>query len=189
MIVRTGKINLVNVVLFFSLALNFFIAGYLLSDTRMVKNLHDRKILHKRPEVRMVDYFPKKERRKFRHFMHKQHKEIMPFQRDVISKQKEIFQVISEKEIDEVQLRQAFKKYQGSSDLLQTAINDVVIEMVLDMDYETRLEIIHRGKRAHERRKKMRKRWQAERMKHNGERWPLPKSENEYGNGAEYNPN
>ncbi|VAV88168.1 hypothetical protein MNBD_ALPHA02-1689 [hydrothermal vent metagenome] len=157
---KSKKANWVNVVLFFSLALNFFVVGYLVSDTRMFRNLHDRKIFHKRPDVRIVDFFPRSEKKKFRKFMRQQHEKLMPVQRDLSKSQREIFKAISKREVDEAELRQAFEKYQVSNDRLQNTINEMVIEMVMDMDYDTRRKIIMRGEKAHERWKMMRERWQ-----------------------------
>ena len=159
---QSGKTRWLNVVLFFSLALNFFIAGYLVSDTRVFKDIHIKKIIHKRPEIRIVDYFPRAERKQFRQLMFEQSEKIKPVKRGIFESQKEIFIVISEKDIDEVKLRQAFQKYQSNNDHLQTTINGIMVEMILKMDYQTRLSIIKRGKRAHEHRKKMRQRWQEE---------------------------
>jgi uncharacterized membrane protein len=160
---KSKKANWVNVILFFSLALNFFVVGYLVSDTRIFRNLHDRKIFHKKPDVRIVDFFPRSEKKKFRKFMLQQHEKLMPVQREVSKSQREIFMAISKKEVDEVELRQAFEKYQSSNDHLQNTINDMVVEMVMEMDYGTRRKIIMRGKKAHERWKIMRERWQKDR--------------------------
>lgn len=157
---KSKKANWINVILFFSLALNFFVVGYLVSDTRIFRNLHDRKIFHKKPDVRIVDFFPRSEKKKFRKFMLQQHEKLMPIQSDVSKSQREIFVAISKREVDEVELRQAFEIYQVSSDRLQNTINEMVIEMVMGMDYDTRRKIIKRGKKAHERWKIMRERWQ-----------------------------
>lgn len=174
---NSGKTRWINVVLFFSLALNFFIAGYLVSDTRLFRNMHAKKVFHKRPEIRIVDYFPHEERKKFKRLMFGQREKIKPAQKDIFESQKEIFKIISERQIDESKLRQAFQKYQSTNDQLQTTINDIVVEMVLKMDYQTRLSIIKRGKRAHERRKKMKEPWQGVRGHLKERRGPLPEPE------------
>ncbi|MBL4612225.1 MAG: periplasmic heavy metal sensor [Emcibacter sp.] len=179
---KISKIKWLNVVLFFSLALNFFIAGYLMSDTRIFKKLHDKKIYYKRPEIRIVDYFPREEKRNFRHTMYKQHKKFMPVQKDIFENQKDIFKAIAKSKVDETELRQAFTKYQTNNDILQTAINDVVIEMVLEMDHKTRQTIIKRGERAHKKRKVKRERWLNKRMNDRGgeNRPPKPRHDAEY---------
>lgn len=156
MAIFSEKIRWINVVLFFSLALNFFIAGYLVSDTRVFKGLHVKKNIHKRPNVRIVDYFPHKEKRAFRKLMFNQHEKIMPIQRKIMLSQKEFFKVISEEQVDGEKLKETFKDYQSANDQLQTSINDIVVEMVLMMDQQTRLDIIERGKKAHEHRKGIR---------------------------------
>ncbi len=156
MIEHAGKNRWINVVLFFSLALNFFIAGYLVSDIRVFKGMHVKKIIHKRPEIRIVDYFPRAERKKFRQMMSEQREKIKPVKRGVFESQKEIFIVLSERDIDELKLRQAFQKYQNNNDHLQTTLNNIMVDMIMKMDHQTRLRIIERGKRAHENRKKMR---------------------------------
>jgi len=162
---KSKKANWINVILFFSLALNFFVVGYLVSDTRIFRNLHDRKIFHKKPDVRIVDFFPRSEKKKFRTFMLQQHEKLMPIQRNVSKSQRCIFVAISKRKLDETELRQAFEKYQTSNDSLQVAINDMVIEMIMEMDYDTRRKIIIRGKKAHEKWRKMRKEWQKDRAK------------------------
>ncbi len=172
-----GKTRWINVVLFFSLALNFFIAGYLVSDTKIFKNIHVKKVYYKRPEIRIVDYFPKNQRKEFRRLMVEKRIKLMPVQRGIFESQKDFFKVISEKQVDETRLRKTFQKYQNSNDQLHTTINDIVVELVLKMDHKTRLSIIKRGKKAHERRKKITERWRSE-NRHLKERiHPLPEHE------------
>ncbi|MCK5423790.1 MAG: periplasmic heavy metal sensor [Emcibacter sp.] len=171
---NSGKTRWINVVLFFSLALNFFIAGYLVSDTKVFKEMHVKKIMHKRPEIRIVDYFPKKERKEFKRRMFEQRKKIIPVQRGVFLSQKDIFKAISEKMVDEEKLRQAFQKHQSTDNLLQTTVNDIVVKMLMEMDYKTRLSIIKRGKKAHIHRKKMRERWKGDRAHIEGRKMTMP---------------
>ncbi len=97
--------------------------------------------------------------------MLQQHEKLMPIQRDITRSQREIFVAISKRKLDEAELREAFEKYQTSNDSLQVAINDMVIEMIMEMDYGTRRKIIMRGKKAQEKWKKMRKQWQKDRAK------------------------
>ena len=156
MIETLGKIRWLNVFLFFSLALNFFIAGYLVSDTRVFKSMHSKKIMHKRPEIRMVDYFPRAEKREFRQQIFAHRENIRPIKKVIFKNQKEIFTIISEPQVDEQKLKDAFEKYQLANDQLQTGLNDIVVDMILQMEYKTRLKIIKRGKKAHQRRMKKR---------------------------------
>lgn len=159
---NSGKLRWMNVILFFSLALNFFTAGYLVSDLKVIKEIHTKKAVYKRPEIRIVDYFSRQERKKFRKLMYAQRAEIMPVNKDTFKSQKEIFKAISEKQINELRLRQAFRKYQNTNDNLHTAINDIVIKMVLEMDYQARRDIVERGKMAHAQRLKVREKWLSE---------------------------
>ncbi|PCI47939.1 MAG: hypothetical protein COB49_06550 [Alphaproteobacteria bacterium] len=164
---NSGKMKWINVVLFLSLALNFFIAGYGLSDIRVFKNMYVKKVFHKRPEIRIVDYFPRAEKRLFRRRIYDQHEKLKPDEIDIFEGQKEIFRVISEKEVNEMDLRQAFRKYQITNDQLQTIFNDIVVTIILEMDHKTRMTIIKRGKKAHLHRQKMREKWQNNRV-HSG---------------------
>lgn len=155
----SGTIRWGSIVLFFSLALNFFVAGYLVSDNGIFSNRPDSKIIRKRPEIRIVDYFPRKERQKFHRLMGEQRQKLLPVERRIFASQKEFFKVISAQQVDEGKLRQVIGKYQNSSSQLQTVVNEMVIKIVLEMNYDTRRAIIARGKRAHERREIFRKRW------------------------------
>jgi len=174
---RIGKIKWGNVVLFFSLALNFFIAGYLVSDSGIFQPMHEGKIIHKRPEIRIVDYFPQQERQKFHRMMRKHHKELMPIQRRIFESQKEFFKVIAEQQVDEEKLRQVFRKYQDASGQLQVVANDMIIKMMLDMDYNTRLAVIRRGEKAHQRREMLRKERLIKRQDHKERPGPPPEDE------------
>lgn len=155
MINTLGKIRWLNVILFFSLALNFFIAGYLVSDTKVFNSLHSKRVMHKRPEIRVVDYFPQAEKREFRQRIIAHREKIKPIKKAIFKSQKEIFDIISERKINEQKLRGVFRKYQLANDQLQTDLNDIVVDMILNMDYKTRLKIIKRGKKAHQRRMQM----------------------------------
>lgn len=155
MINSLGKIRWMNVILFFSLALNFFIAGYLVSDTRVFKSMHTKKVMHKRPDIRIVDYFPRAEKAEFRQRIFAHREKIRPIKMAVFENQKEIFAIISELKVDEKKLKEVFRKYQLANDQLQTDLNDIVVDMILNMDYKTRLKIIKRGQKSHQRRMKM----------------------------------
>lgn len=151
--------NWINVILFFSLALNFFIAGYMVSDDQVSKTSKPNKTIHKRPDVRIIDYFPYGEKRKFRNLM-KQNRDVLSERnRHVLENQKAIFEIISKAEMDEKNLRKSFGSYQKSNGYLQESINDIVVNMLLEMDYKTRLDIIKRGHEAHERHKVIRQEW------------------------------
>lgn len=156
----------VNVVLFFSLALNFFIAGYLVSDTKMLSPLHKNKMIHKRPEVRIVDYFPKAKKQEFRQLMMEKREKLKSVKRNIFGNQREILSILSAREVDEQQLRQVFRKYQDNNEQLQTAINEIVIKMLMEMDYESRRHTLRKGKKAFNHRKKMEEKW----MEHSANR-------------------
>lgn len=164
---KIAGIKWVNIVLFFSLALNFFIAGYVVSDIQPVRDIRGKKVSYKRPDVRIVDYFPKAEREHYRHSMYEQRDKIMPIQREIFEKQKNILTIITNPTIDEQKLRDAFRKYQATNNGLQNLYHEKVIDMLLAMDVETRNEILQRSKKAHEHRKKKREKW----MRHAKERY------------------
>jgi len=149
---RVRKINWINVVLFFSLALNFFVAGYLASDMKMLRNLTPGKVMHHRPEVRIVDYFPVEQRRELRRLMYEQREKIKPVKRDVFAAQKKILEIIAMQEVDAGQLRQALADYRDANIQFQDTVNDMLVRMVMQMDYPTRQQIYQRGQRSHERR-------------------------------------
>lgn len=178
MVDNVGKIKWINVVLFFSLAVNFFIAGYLVSDSKAFKKTHIKKIIQKRPEIRIVDYFPRKEKKEFRRLMFEQREKLIPVQSGVFHSQKEILEAISEIQVDEAKLRQAFQKHQNTNSSLQTTVNDIVVKMLMEMDYQTRLSIIERGKKAHQHRKIMRERWQNDRAHMKERRRVLSEADN-----------
>ncbi len=149
----------VNVVLFFSLALNFFIAGYLVSDTKILSPLHKKKMTHKRPEVRIVDYFPKAKKQEFRQLIFEKREKLKPVKRNIFENQREILSILSAREVDEQQLRQVFRKYQENNEQLQSAINEIVIKMLMEMDYDSRRHTLRKGKKAFNHRKKMEEKW------------------------------
>lgn len=149
---RIKKINWINVVLFFSLALNFFVAGYLASDMKMLRNLTVKKSMHHRPEVRIVDYFPAEKRRELRHLMHEQRVIIEPLKMNVFASQRKLLEMIARKEVDEGQLREALREYQNANLQLQDTLSDLLVRVVMQMDYATRQKIYQRGQRSHERR-------------------------------------
>ena len=150
---KFNKIKWINVILALSVALNFFIAGYFVSDTPLFKSVQKKNVHQKRPAIRLVDYFPQKEKRAFRRSMIDKRETVAPIQREIFSSQKEILEILNQKEMDEEKLRMAFKNYQGKNDLLQTAINEMVIERVLKMDYDSRQRMFKRGQKAHEHRR------------------------------------
>ncbi|MCF8474941.1 MAG: periplasmic heavy metal sensor [Emcibacter sp.] len=151
------QIKWMNVVLFFSLAVNFFVAGYLVSNTTMLKNLHHRAMSPgPRPEIRILDYFPDAEKEKFHHMLSKNRELLRPLKRNIFEQQKVILSILSAENIDEAKLRQAFDDYEKTEKQLQLSMNEIVLTMVLDMDYDTRRQMVERGVKAHEHRKTMR---------------------------------
>ncbi len=152
MMEKVRKINWINVVLFFSLALNFFVAGYLASDMKMLRNLTAKKVMHHRPEIRIVDYFPVEQRRELRRLMYEQREKIKPAKIDVFASQRKILEIIAMKDVDEAQLRQALEDYRSANVQFQDTVNDILVRVIMQMDYPTRQEIYQRGQRSHERR-------------------------------------
>ncbi len=169
---KIKSINWINIFLFFSLALNFFVAGYMVSDNQINKSAKVKQIIHKRPEFRIVDYFPNEERRKFRNLMKENRNILIESNRHILESQRAIFKIIAEPEMDENLLRKSFENYLQSNDQLQTQLNDIVVNMLLEMDYKTRLEIIERGRNAHERRKAIRQKWRRMQEGYEGPRSP-----------------
>lgn len=150
-----------NVILFFSLALNFiiggYVAGYYVSDTKIMKKLHKMEGRYKRPDISIVDYFPQEEKKKFRKRIYRESEKFVTVKKNIYSSQKEILSIIADKEVDEEKLRRFFAKYQGTKSDLQSTINNVIIEMVMKMDFETRRHILLRGEKALERRMKFKR--------------------------------
>ncbi|WP_339864432.1 periplasmic heavy metal sensor [Paremcibacter congregatus] len=147
------KIRWLNVVLFFSLALNFFVAGYLASDTKVLHRFHKHKSEHKRPELMMVDYFPKTQRREIKAYMALNRDKFKASKRALFKNQKEILNLIGAETLDEAALRRAFQEQQAGYNQFQTELNEVLIRVIMGMDVEARKKTLERGKRAHERRK------------------------------------
>lgn len=154
------KIKWLNVILFFSLALNFVIGGYVAgiyaSDTKILKQLHKYDRKYKRPDISIVDYFPAEEKKKFRKRIYRESEKFVTVKNNIIQSQKEILSVIAARDVDEQKLRQLFLEYQDIKSDLQTTINNVIIEMVMAMDFETRRHILQRGKLALQKREKIR---------------------------------
>lgn len=144
------KIKWINVILFFSLALNFFIAGYVASDSKIFHSDHRDRMSHKRPEIMLVDYFPKEERRKIRRLMAKKSDDLKLSKKTVLKSQKEILALIGAAEVDEAALRNAFRQHQVSNDNFHSMVNDILVQVIMEMDYETRLVVIKRGRKAHD---------------------------------------
>ena len=147
------NIKWTNVILALSVALNFFIAGYFVANGDMFKSLHKKNTHQKRPEIRLVDYLPLKEKREFRRTMINNRQTIAPVQREIFLTQKKILALLNQETIDETQLRQAFKNYQAKNEDLQSTLNEMVIERILKMNFEARHHMFKRGQKAHDRRK------------------------------------
>jgi len=162
---KRKTINVTNVILFFSLALNFFVAGYFISDRRVSHFMQMERPPHKKTGMRIVDFFPPGQRQKFHGLMRENRDILMPIDRQIFDRQKEIFQTLAEKNINEDRLRQAFITYQDSNNNMQGDINNIVIKMLLDMDYKARISIIRRGQKAHEKQLMMKKKWREDKEK------------------------
>lgn len=152
---KIKKSNWVNIILFFSLALNFFVAGYVVSDAKIFRNMHKMKMHMKRPEIRIVDFFPREQKREFHVMLRRQHEEIKPVQQEIFKKQQAILALIAASEIDEAQLKEAFAQYQQANVHLQNIFNEKLVKYITAMDYDTRQRILERGRKAHEKRMQM----------------------------------
>lgn len=137
-------------ILLVSLALNLFFAGFVAA--RMGFDHKDKKRSHFGPDRsvgRLAEYFPKKERREFFHKLRAKHDEFQPVMDRLSSSRRAVITNLVANTLDEQALRGAMNDYRLATTDLQKAVQDTLLNMMLEMDEKTRRKILKKLAKGH----------------------------------------
>lgn len=147
MSILSGKMKYILLV---SLALNLFFAGFLVA--RMGFDHKGKKRSHFGPDRsvgRLVEYFPRKERRQFFHTLREKHDEFKPVMDRLTDSRRAVITSLVADSLDEKKLRSEMEKYRLATTELQRSVQDTLLNMMLQMDMETRRKVLKKLEKAH----------------------------------------
>lgn len=150
MSILSGKMKYVSLMLLLSVALNLFLGGYLAA--RMGFDHKGKKRSHFGPDRsvgRLVEYFPKKERRQFFRTLRDRHDEFKPIMDNLVESRRGVIRSLATDELDEQKLRAAMGEYRLATTDLQRAVHTTLLNMMLGLDEDTRRKILKKAKKAH----------------------------------------
>jgi uncharacterized membrane protein len=137
------KINWISVVMLLSLALNFFVIGFLYAghkakEMRMTRLSFDNSI------SKIVEPFPRSGKREFYVTMKSKRSELIPIYRDIMTQRAAIINIMAEDQFDPVKFRTAMDNYLSKYRLMIGESQEVMIKVASGLSLEERQSILER---------------------------------------------
>jgi uncharacterized membrane protein len=137
------KINWISVVMLLSLALNFFVIGFLYAghkakEMRMTRLSFDNSI------SKIVEPFPRSGKREFYVTMKSKRSELIPIYRDIMTQRAAIINIMAEDQFDPVKFRTAMDNYLSKYRLMIGESQEVMIKVASGLSFEERQSILER---------------------------------------------
>lgn len=144
------KMNWISVVMLLSLALNFFVIGFLYAghqakEMRMTRLSFDNSI------SRIVEPFPRSGKHEFYVTMKSKRSELIPIFRDIMAQRAAIMNIIAEDQFNPAKFRTAMDDYHNKYHLLIGESQEVMVKVIGGLSIEERQEIVKRFKNPPER--------------------------------------
>ncbi len=141
--------NWVSLAFLISLAANFFVFGYLISQE--VSDYKRDKIRKTELEFdnqisKLVEPFPRSGRRDFYVTMRSKRDELIPMYRNILAQRAAIMDVIAEEQFDAEKLRAAMQSYNDSYDNIILPSQEEIIRIIGEFSVEERKAIVERFK-------------------------------------------
>ena len=137
------KINWISVVMLLSLALNFFVIGFLYAghkakEMRMTRLSFDNSI------SKIVEPFPRSGKREFYVTMKSKRSELIPIYRDIMTQRAAIINIMAEDQFDPVKFRTAMDNYLSKYRLMIGESQEVMTKVASGLSLEERQSILER---------------------------------------------
>jgi len=137
------KISWISVVMLLSLALNFFVIGFLYAghkakEMRMTRLSFDNSI------SKIVEPFPRSGKREFYVTMKSKRSELIPIYRDIMTQRAAIINIMAEDQFDPVKFRTAMDNYLSKYRLMIGESQEVMIKVASGLSFEERQSILER---------------------------------------------
>jgi uncharacterized membrane protein len=137
------KINWISVVMLLSLALNFFVIGFLYAghkakEMRMTRLSFDNSI------SKIVEPFPRSGKREYYVTMKSKRSELIPIYRDIMTQRAAIINIMAEDQFDPVKFRTAMDNYLSKYRLMIGESQEVMIKVASGLSLEERQSILER---------------------------------------------
>ena len=139
------KMNWISVMMLSSLALNFFVIGFLYAghkakEMRMTRLSFDNSI------SKIVEPFPRRGKREFYVTMKSKRSELIPIYRDIMAQRAAIINIMAEDQFNPVKFRAAMDDYHSKYRLMIGESQEVMIKVVGGLSIEERQAIVERFK-------------------------------------------
>lgn len=144
------KMNWISLVMLLSLALNFFVIGFLYAghkakEIRMTRLSFDNSI------SKIVEPFPRSGKHEFYVTMKSKRSELIPIYRDIMAQRAMIFNIMAEDQFNPEKFRVAMDEYYSKYRLMIGESQEVMIKVVGGLSIEDRQAIVERFKNPPER--------------------------------------
>lgn len=139
------KINWLSIVMLVSLAVNFFVIGFLFAqhkakEIRMTRLSFDKQI------SKLVEPFPRKGKHDFYITMRSKRDELIPIYQNIMQQRSTIMTIIAEEQFDPEKLRTAMQDYHEIYHRMVIPSQDVMVKIISDFSLEERQAILERFK-------------------------------------------